>query len=186
MTPIDVVDLARQVLERFEDLAAYAPRHTLVLDASQSVVGVWDPVQLDHVVTNLVSNALKYSPAGGEVRVTIAALDGWVNLQVSDQGVGIAAPDQARLFEPFARGAHIESGVEGTGLGLYITAGIVRRHGGDLRIDSAEGRGTTVIVRLPRTPPDATQAPPAWGDPDRRADAEPLLDHLPGQPDTLH
>jgi signal transduction histidine kinase len=186
VAPTDLVDLARQVLERFGDLADHAPRHTLVLDAPQPVLGVWDPVQLDHVLANLVSNALKYSPAGGEVRVAIAALDGWVLLRVSDQGVGIAAADRARLFEPFARGAHIESGVEGTGLGLYITAAIVRRHGGELQIDSAEGRGATVVVRLPQTPPDATHAAPAWGDGRESARAGAVRDHLAERPDTLH
>jgi signal transduction histidine kinase len=154
---VDLVDVARQVLERFEDIAERRPQHTLVLDAPTVVLGRWDPIQLDHVLTNLISNALKYSPAGGEVRVELGEDDGNAILQVSDHGLGIAGKDQARLFEPFARGSNAGPGIAGTGLGLYITAAIVRRHGGDLRIDSVEGAGTTVEVRLPTAPTDGTQ-----------------------------
>jgi signal transduction histidine kinase len=184
--PVDVVEIARQVLERFEDLAERDPPHTLVLDAPQPVVGVWDPVQVDHVLTNLISNALKYSPAGGEVRVRIAPRDGWVSLRVSDQGVGIAAEEQAHLLEPFARGSNAGPGIAGTGLGLYITAAIVQRHGGDLRIDSSEGVGTTIVVRLPLTPRDAVQPPRARDDEPHPARTAAIVDHPNGQQDTVH
>jgi signal transduction histidine kinase len=108
-----------------------------------------DPQRFDQIIQNLVSNALKFTPAGG--RVTVSARhesDHWL-LSVSDTGIGIPEDQQPRLFERFFRSNNaVMAGVPGTGLGLAIVRGIVDLHGGTIDIDSSPS-GTTVIVRLP-------------------------------------
>jgi signal transduction histidine kinase len=107
-----------------------------------------------------------------------------VSLRVSDQGVGIATEEQARLFEPFARGSNATAGIAGTGLGLYITAAIVQRHGGDLQIDSREGVGTTAILRLPLTPSDIAQPPHVRDDERHRIGSGLIREHPNGPQET--
>ena len=156
---VDLAGLARQVVERFLPAVEEAAAHTLVLDAPAPVVGRWDADRLDQVLTNLVSNALKYSPQGGEVRVAVRAVRRAVQageeaeITVRDQGVGIPPAEQATLFEPFVRGSAARGIAVGTGLGLYITARFVARHGGTIAVESAPGRGSTFTVRLPLAPP---------------------------------
>jgi PAS domain S-box-containing protein len=145
--PIDLVDLARQVLDRFEQATERTARHRLVLEADGPVTGSWDPHRLDQVLTNLVSNALKYSPAGGEVRVRVERQAEHAVVSVRDQGLGIAPEEQARLFQPFARGT-TGRGIQGVGLGLYIARQIVAQHGGTLTVESTPGAGSTFTIRL--------------------------------------
>ncbi len=146
--------LAQAVLERFAEAPERAAYHRLVLDAPQPVVGAWDLSRLDQVLTNLVSNALKYSPEWGEVRVTVQQVDGQALVSVSDQGIGITPKEQGKLFQPFERGEAVRGSVSGTGLGLYITRQVVEQHGGTISVQSEPGRGTCFLVRLPLAPPD--------------------------------
>ncbi|HET9014853.1 MAG TPA: ATP-binding protein [Thermomicrobiaceae bacterium] len=147
---VDVVALARDVLARISEQVASSntDHHRLVLVAPGPVVGRWDPTRLDQVLANLVENAVKYSPGGGEVRVEVHQSVDAVVLVVRDEGIGIAPEDQARLFQPFAR-AHATEMVPGTGLGLYITRQIVEQHGGTIGVESAPDAGTAFTVRLP-------------------------------------
>lgn len=108
-----------------------------------------DPARLERVVVNLLSNALKYSPAQTAVTLRVEAGRGGLLLAVEDRGVGIAPEDQPHIFERFfrARGARRP---EGLGLGLYITRLLVEAHGGRIRVESALGRGSTFTVFLPQ------------------------------------
>jgi signal transduction histidine kinase len=153
--PVDLAALARRVLDRagLPDESTIPP---LVLDAPAPVIGWWDAARLDQVLTNLVANALKYSPAGGVVRLRLGQRDGHAEIAVSDRGVGIPQAEHATIFEPFARGSTAPSIAEGTGLGLYITAKIVERHGGSISLQSEPGQGSTFTVRLPLRPPGAS------------------------------
>jgi signal transduction histidine kinase len=109
-----------------------------------------DAARLGQVIDNLVSNALKFTPAGGCVEVRTSALDGHAVLEVADTGAGIPAADQKRVFERFFRSASAtEQAVQGTGLGLGITKAIVEAHGGTIGVESEEGVGTTFRVELP-------------------------------------
>jgi signal transduction histidine kinase len=153
--PMDLTELARRVLEQVAEAPEWTPRHTLHLDAPLPVVGEWDGDRLEQVLTNLVSNALKYSPDGGVVRVAVAADGALAVVTVSDQGIGIAPGDQTRLFQPFGRGERAGRRIQSMGLGLYITAQIVARHGGTIAVESTPGRGSTFAVRLPLGPPPA-------------------------------
>ncbi|MGH9408573.1 MAG: ATP-binding protein [Vicinamibacterales bacterium] len=109
-----------------------------------------DPERLQQVVGNLISNALKYSPDGGYVEVTLAADNDQAKLRVTDQGVGIAEADLPYIFEPFRRVGNAAHSVPGVGLGLSITRRIVRAHGGRIDVKSAPGVGSTFTVVLPK------------------------------------
>lgn len=154
--PSDLVAVTRKVVETQRALAA---SHRFVVEAPERLEGWWDPDRLTQVVTNLVSNAVKYSPGGGEVRIRIAPRSGEVEWEVTDPGVGFDREEAALLFQPFHR---LERGgkrtLRGTGLGLYIAKGIVESHGGRIWASSpGPGRGATFSFVLPLDPTPATQ-----------------------------
>ncbi len=149
--PTDLVELARQVAE--EQVRA-SDRHRLALRTSApSLVGAWDRGRLERVVSNLLSNALKYSPAGGEIVVSVReeedGADRWAVLTVQDQGVGIPAEELPRVFERFYRASNVAARIEGSGVGLAGAKQIVEQHGGTICVESVEDAGTTFVVRLP-------------------------------------
>jgi len=109
-----------------------------------------DPVHIKQLWTNLVSNAIKYTPEGGHVTVRLFAQGGMLTGQVQDTGIGIAKEDQARLFEEFFRTDQAKAFARhGTGLGLAIAKQIVEQYGGDIAVESELGKGTQVTFRLP-------------------------------------
>jgi signal transduction histidine kinase len=101
-----------------------------------------------HILMNLLSNALKYSPAGAPVGIRLAADANLLRISVEDRGIGIPPGDQARLFEEFFRASNVGN-VRGTGVGLSIARECARLHGGRLSFQSVPGRGTTFIVEIP-------------------------------------
>ncbi len=114
-----------------------------------------DPMRLRQVMDNLISNAVKYSPAGSEVRVR-AAVEGdeWL-VSVQDQGPGLTADDQERLFEDFARlSAKPTGGEKSTGLGLAITRRVIEAHGGRIGVNSTPGSGATFWFTLKQAETD--------------------------------
>jgi signal transduction histidine kinase len=109
-----------------------------------------DPENLNDLVTNLISNALKYTPSGGSVRVRLARDEKWARLEVSDTGIGIPLEAREQLFEEFYRAPNAKAlDPGGTGLGLAIARRVVTMHGGDIGVESTPGVGTTFRVRLP-------------------------------------
>ena len=109
-----------------------------------------DPARLAQVLDNLVSNALKFTPAGGRVEVRLSAADGVALIEVEDTGLGLAEDEREQLFERFFRSSRAaENAIPGTGLGLAIAKTIVERHGGRIELESAIDEGTTVRVELP-------------------------------------
>jgi signal transduction histidine kinase len=125
---------------------------TLTVDASAQLPSVsGDPTLLRQAVSNLLDNAIKYTPAGGQVGVRILAESSKFLLAVSDSGLGIAPADQARLFEKFFRVKQRGSSqIKGSGLGLAIVKSIVERHGGKVWVDSKLGKGSTFFMEIPR------------------------------------
>ena len=146
---IDLAQLTVNVIDRFTGALEKRPQHRIVVDAPDPVVGAWDPGQVEQVIINLVSNALKFSPRGGEVRITVGINRGDALLSVRDHGIGITREVTEHLFDPFSRDSAAHPGIEGIGLGLYITRQIVELHGGTIAITGAPGDGTTATVRLP-------------------------------------
>jgi signal transduction histidine kinase len=110
-----------------------------------------DERRLRQVLSHVLSNAVKFTPAGGSVRVEASQMEsGALQIRVIDSGIGIAEADQKRVFEPFVQ---LDSGLArrtgGSGLGLYVTRALLTAHGGELTLTSRPGQGTTVILQLP-------------------------------------
>ena len=145
--PTDLVDLVERIVA---EQAQTSAKHRLVSESAEPrLMAVVDPVRLERVVANLVSNAIKYSPGGGEVRVHLGRQAGWAVLTVEDHGVGIPAADLPRVFEQYHRAANVTGQIRGTGLGLAGARHIIEQHGGSIALESREGVGTVVTVRLP-------------------------------------
>jgi Signal transduction histidine kinase len=124
----------------------------LVLDAPQSMPPVAaDAGQLRQVLSNLIDNAIKYSPDGGTVTLALAARDHRIQFAVTDGGLGIPPVEQRRIFEKFYRlDPHMARGIGGTGLGLYICRELVRRVNGRIWVESEGGNGATFFVEVPQ------------------------------------
>jgi signal transduction histidine kinase len=148
---LDVRDVVREAVGALEPLTG--ERHRLVLSTPVEPVSVHgDRARLAMIVTNLVHNAIKYSPDGGVIRVVCAAAGRTARVSVSDEGVGIAPADRDRLFTRFGRiVTERTTGISGTGLGLYLARDLARRHGGDVDVVSEPGRGSTFTLTLPVT-----------------------------------
>jgi signal transduction histidine kinase len=158
LAPLDLTTLAQRAVD---EVAPTAPRHTvrLVVERAPLVVRA-DSLRLEQVVHNLLTNAVKYSPDGGEVTVTAACLDGHARLSVADQGVGIPAEALAHIFDRYYRAANVVSrNYSGLGMGLYMAREVMTGHGGTISVESAEGRGSTFTLDLPLAP-DAEGSPP--------------------------
>lgn len=151
VAPLDLSDLARRVVEEIQPTAE---RHTLLFETRAApLMIVGDALRLEQVLQNLVSNALKYSPAGGAVRVTVEQRDGLARVSVADEGIGIPADALPNLFQRFFRAGNAESQtIGGMGLGLYVVKEIVSLHGGTVAVESSEGRGSTFSICLPLPP----------------------------------
>lgn len=147
--PCDLREIAWDVLLRCQEAAERNDRHRLTISAPDPVRAVVDPDRIDQVLSNLVTNALKYSPDGGVIELAVARQDGHAVITVSDEGIGISPEDQARLFQPFARSDSVRGNVSGSGLGLHISREIVDQHGGQIAVESEVGLGSTFTVRLP-------------------------------------
>ena len=115
-----------------------------------------DPEKLRQILLNLLSNAVKFTPEGGKVTVAARAVDGMVEVSVTDTGIGIAPEDCEAVFEEFRQvGTHAEGKAQGTGLGLALTKKFIELHGGRIWLTSTLGKGSTFSFTLPISRPDA-------------------------------
>jgi phycocyanobilin:ferredoxin oxidoreductase len=151
--PTDLVALAREAVTAQQGRTV---RHRIRVETRvDRLVGVWDPSRLGRVLDNLLENAIKYSPAGGDVVVridqTASADEAWAHIDVVDQGLGIPPADLPHVFERFHRGANVVGRILGTGIGLAGVHHIVAQHGGTVTVESREGVGSAFSVRLPLT-----------------------------------
>ena len=152
-TPVNVSDLCRAIAE--ESVRAHAPDDGLNrLDLSiqcPSEKAMLDEKLMRHILGNLLSNAFKYSPAGGRVRFSVSVMGGRLSVCVEDSGIGIPPDDLSRLFETFHRAANVGS-ISGTGLGMVIVKRAAELHGGSIEVHSTVGVGTRFDVTLPWQP----------------------------------
>jgi PAS domain S-box-containing protein len=149
--PTDLIALVRRLVGEHQQTTE---RHQLRVQAElPKLVGMWDPVRLERVVANLLANATKYSPEGGEITLTLGREeDGageWVVLRVRDQGIGIPPHELPRVFDRFYRASNVVGKIRGTGVGLAGVRQIVEQHGGSIAVESRERAGSTFTVRLP-------------------------------------
>ncbi|MFS8037647.1 sensor histidine kinase [Xanthobacter sp. AM11] len=165
----DILDLSRVEAGAYElereavDVAALVEgcAQMVAIDAARSDVGVRthapgglphlqaDRRALRQIVLNLLSNAVKFTPAGGRVQVAVRVEGQGLAIRVRDTGPGMRAEDVARLGEPFFQAGDCAQKARGSGLGMAVVKGLVKLHGGDMRVNSAPGRGTSVTVSLP-------------------------------------
>ena len=139
--------LCHSVIEEFEE--AGSGRNRFVYSSPESpLIAKFDPRLMKQVTINLLSNALKYSPADKPVKVSLAQESSEIILSVTDQGIGIPEEDLQHLFEPFHRASNTGS-INGTGLGLSITKQIVESHRGTITVESLVGQGSTFSVVIP-------------------------------------
>jgi signal transduction histidine kinase len=142
----DLVPIVREVVATAQ---AQTAKHTLVLVAPPALPAVVDPLRLEQVLTNLLSNALKFSPEGGSVELTLTTpAPDQVGFAVRDHGLGIPEAQRAGLFARFHQ-AHAHSHRSGLGLGLYISRQIVDLHGGHIEASFPRDGGTCLVVDLP-------------------------------------
>ena len=166
MTPeaVDLLTLATRVADSHQQ---GTERHQLRVESSLTeLIGYWDPARLEQVLDNLISNAVKYSPEGGTVRITVGHegsladqpgdgifADGSAPVRavvtVQDEGMGIPPGDLPHVFEWYRRAANVRDVIEGTGIGLAGARQIIEQHGGTISVESVEGSGSTFTVLLP-------------------------------------
>ena len=150
------IDLARLLDEQAQLYAAQSPKHRLEVALEERPLTVrGDPNRLAQVVGNLLSNAIKYSPEGGTVALAAKRSGDGVRVIVRDEGLGIPADQQDRIFTKFFRGDAGATGITGTGLGLAVSREIVEAHGGRIGFDSDPGSGSTFWLELPSGLADA-------------------------------
>jgi len=147
----DLVPVVRDVVQRYGELAADDGRHMFTVTAPEALVITGDAARVEQALANLVGNAVKYSPSGGEVRVSVDPGPDAVAISVRDEGIGIPEEELSGLARPFARGSQRARTFSGMGIGLYLARLVVEGHGGSLTLASpGEDRGTTVTMKLPR------------------------------------
>lgn len=151
--PIDLAKLANDVSEKYKRLADLS-EHSLSVRSSPQAWVMGNSTALTQVIGNLLKNAINYTPPRGSITLAISSTPyDEIELYVRDTGIGISRNDLDRIFEPFYRAEQSRTRSKGgSGLGLSITAELVKMHGGKISIRSTPGRGTTVTVLLPSTP----------------------------------
>jgi PAS domain S-box-containing protein len=154
--PFDMERVIREVIDLLADIS---PDHVFRLEGLETLPMVHgDPFRLTQVMRNLVSNAIKYSPEGGEIVINAAVTGGAVRISVKDEGIGMTAEQQAHLFQKFYRADSSNTSIGGTGLGLAICKLIVEGHGGEIGAESTLGEGSTFTFTLPiKAPKDRDQ-----------------------------
>lgn len=151
-TDFELVDLAREIRSTHHSLIDRKGLEFRV-DAPSDLPAVFaDRGKIEHVLGNLVSNAVEFTPEGGrvEIRADRAEEEGWLRIEVTDTGVGIAPEQQEKIFDEFVSlDGNVERRLGGTGLGLSIARRIVKMHGGEIGVESARGRGSRFWFTLP-------------------------------------
>jgi len=154
---VDLRELVRRTVKMAETTATAKHRLRFDDNVGRELWLMGDLMRLEIVVNNLVDNAIKYSPRGGDVIAVLSRNDNHALVMVSDKGIGIAAEDLSRLFVRFSR-LGLLADVPGTGLGLYLARELARLHGGDISVVSTPGRGSEFTLSLPLEATSSTEA----------------------------
>lgn len=142
-------DLRGLLVSMARALQATTEAHRIEVHAPAAVIGHWDKRRIEEVVQNLLNNAVKYSPVGGQIEVRLEVDEDYATVTVRDSGVGLTRSESPHVFERYFRGKGMR-GLEGAGLGLYICHAIVAAHGGRIWVESpGPGGGSTFAFQLP-------------------------------------
>lgn len=155
--PVSLQETARYAVEALRDRASAREQRLIYTEGETPALVFGNTVRLRQVFVNLIDNALKYTPAGGSVRVDISENAGHAIARVSDDGIGIPEHEQARVFDKFYRAEGVANSYDGSGLGLSIARTIVEAHGGEIKVESRSGAGTTFKVALPKHAPSEAE-----------------------------
>jgi signal transduction histidine kinase len=148
---VDIASIIRRACELFQPIAENNSV-TMTMELPDSCVVHGEPRKLQRMIANLLDNALKYTPTGGSVTVSVNSDDGQIAICVTDTGVGISEDDLPHIFKRFYTSNKKTQPQHGTGLGLSLVKAIARSHGGHVNATSRPGKGTTFTVTLPRPP----------------------------------
>jgi signal transduction histidine kinase/DNA-binding response OmpR family regulator len=183
--PLDIAELTQRIAY---DMQTTTNNHDLQLSVAEDPLMVdGDEFRLSQALTNLIGNAIKYSPAGGTIEIAARRSDdppsrpaeipasSFAMITVSDQGIGIPQDVQDRLFQRFFRAPNTKGRISGMGLGLYITREIIQRHGGYLWVESEEGNGSTFGIALPLA---TAASPDGQPTPEQTAHATPIEENV--------
>lgn len=146
--PMDLCELTEEVIGRFK-IQLKKAKTRVIFKGKKGIVGFWDKIRLEQVITNLISNAIKYG-GGKPIQVGLSRYRRKALISVKDQGIGIKREDLGKIFERFKRGASAK-GYKGLGVGLYISKQIIEAHGGKIKVKSKEGEGSEFTIELPLT-----------------------------------
>jgi signal transduction histidine kinase len=156
------IDLCEIIEEFADDIGTLLDGHELEIKIPDVPVFInGDALRLEMVFQNLIQNAVKYSPNGGIISLTVTPRTADVAISVSDQGIGIPESAMPRLFQRFFRATSVaETSISGMGIGLFVVHEIISRHGGQVEVSSEEGIGSTFVIYLPllNTPVPASNA----------------------------
>ena len=148
--PFDLAAEVRDVVGRYVAATREEGRHSFALDSPETLRYDGDQSRIDQLLMNVIGNAVKYSPRGGQVAVRLARRNGAAEIVIRDEGIGIRADDVSRLGAAFTRGSGKAATFAGMGIGLHVAKLVAEGHGGTLELESdGEDKGTTVRVRLP-------------------------------------
>jgi len=147
----EAIDVKKVIQDAINRVERQSSAHQFVLSVSRKLPPVYaDPLRLERIIYNLLENAVKYSPQGGEIKVMVKPNKEHLVIGVSDRGIGISPADQAKLFAPFQRLEESRpSGTRGVGLGLLVCQRLVEAHGGRIWVESKPGHGSTFFFTLP-------------------------------------
>jgi hypothetical protein len=147
----EAIDTRKVVQDAIERVKRQSSAHEFIVSIPRKLPPVYaDPLRLERILYNLLENAVKYSPQGGEIRVSVKPQKEHLVIGISDQGIGISPADQAKLFAPFQRLEEFRpEGVRGVGLGLLVCRRLVEAHGGQIWVESELGRGSTFFFTMP-------------------------------------
>ena len=148
ISPVDIIDMTRERMDFYQKQVEDADLSIELVSSQESIIIQADRERLIQVLDNLISNAISYTKPGGKITIAPAVDESWLEIAISDTGVGIPNHEIPRLFERFYRSDKSRQG-SGTGLGLSIVSEIISAHKGTVTVESIEGVGSKFTVRLP-------------------------------------
>ena len=145
------ISVKKVIQEAVQEIRRQSSARQFIVDISRKLPVIYaDSLRLERILYNLLENAVKYSPQGGEIRVSVKPEGEYLVFRVSDQGIGISLTDQSKLFEPFQRLEESKlEGIRGLGLGLLVCRRLVEAHGCRIWVESEPGRGSTFFFTMP-------------------------------------